>query len=384
MSLPTVMSNDFYLEVSRSNVNNFAAREIAGMNPAVGGTEDIWDQGGNITQVSTAALLYISSDAAGDTSKVVTITGLDANYDEITESITLNSSDGRTRVAGTKSFLRVNGVTLSAACTGNVYVYYFSAVTAGVPDDATKIQAKVLATALQAYNAIYTVPRNKNMYLTGIQFRSTGSTTTHNVVLSVIRKLYGGSNVTVRTIKYLDPGSSYIDEQYQFTDQPISFPAKSEFRVTAGLAGGTALEIALIANFVEETVSVAPSTVTVMDKTAYLAKLADLSRTLASQNYWLIGLDEMPSSLPSSADLNNMLCTITGATTYRVAADTEVCFNPTYFVSGKLVSTTKKAVLTIMRCVDSAGGVDYVLAPTNTLVDLGSGVKRTTKIQYLA
>lgn len=385
MSLPIVMSNDFYLEVARGNVTDFVSREIAGMNAAVGGTEDIWDQGGSITQVATAALLYISSDAAGDITQTVTITGLDANYDEITETIALNGADGRTRVAGTKTFLRVNSAVLSAACTGNVYVYYLSVVTAGVPDDATKIQAKILATALQAYNAIYTVPRNKNLYLTGLHFRSTGSTTTHNVILSVIRKLYGGANVTVKTIKYLDPSSSYIDEQYQFTDQPVVFPAKSEFRVAAGLAGGTALEIALLANFIEESISVVASTTTVMDKTAYLAYLAAGGPlTLASQNYWLIGLDAMPTTIPSSANLDDVLCTITGATNYRVAADTDVVFDPAYFVSGKLVTTTKKAVLTIMRCVDSGGTVKYVLAPTNTIVDLGSGNKKTAKIQYLA
>ncbi len=384
MSLPTVIANDFYLEVARGNVTGYTAREIAGMNAAVGGTEDIWDQGGSITQVATAALLYISSDAAGDITQTVTITGLDANYDEITETIALNGADGCTRVAGTKTFLRVNSAVLSAACTGNVYVYYLSDVTAGVPDDATKIQAKILATALQAYNAIYTVPRNKNLYLTGLHFRSTGSTTTHNVILSVIRKLYGGANVTVKTIKYLDPSSSYIDEQYQFTDQPVVFPAKSVFRVAAGLAGGTALEIALLANFIEESISVAPATTTVINQATYAALLTTRSQTLASQNYYLIGMDEVPTALPSSFNLDNLLATITGATNYRVAADTEVAFDPAYFVSGKLISTTKKALLTVMRCVDTAANVDYVLAPVNTVVDLGSGVKKTQKISYLA
>ena len=383
MSLPTVIANDFYLEVARGNVTGYTAREIVGQNAAVGGTEDIWDQGGSITQVATAALLYISSDAAGDITQTVTITGLDANYDEITETIALNGADGRTRVAGTKTFLRVNSAVLSAACTGNVYVYYLSAVTAGVPDDA-KIQAKILATALQAYNAIYTVPRNKNLYLTGLHFRSTGSTTTHNVILSVIRKLYGGANVTVKTIKYLDPSSSYIDEQYQFTDQPVVFPAKSEFRVAAGLAGGTALEIALLANFIEESISVAPATTTVINQATYAALLTTRRQTLASQNYYLIGMDEVPTALPSSFNLDNLLATITGATNYRVAADTEVAFDPAYFVSGKLISTTKKALLTVMRCVDTAANVDYVLAPVNTVVDLGSGVKKTQKISYLA
>lgn len=390
MTMPIVISNDFFLEVMRGNVSGFASREIVGTVPAVAGTYDIWNAGVDtnkvITQVATAAILYVSSSSAADITQSVTITGLDANYDVITETIALNAADGRTRVAGTKAFLRVNSVTLSAACAGIVYVYYLSAVTAGVPDDLTKVQAAVAIAALQAYNAIYTVPRNKNLYLTSVRYQSTASAGAHDVVLSIIRKLYGGTNVNVKQIKYLDLGNTnYTDGQVDFGDQPILFPAKSEFRVQAALAGGTAMVMAFMANLVEETISVVPSTVTVMDKAAYLAYLAAGGPlTLASQNYWLIGLDAVPTTPPASANLDDVLCTITGTTSYKVAADTDVVFDPAYFVSGKLVTTSKKAVLTIMRCVDSGGTVKYVLAPNNTIVDLGSGLKKTTKIQYLA
>jgi len=154
--------------------------------------------------------------------------------------------------------------------------------------------------------------------------------------------------------------------------------------MTASLAGGTALNIAVEAKFVEEAVTVVPTTTTVINQATYAALLTTRGQTLASQNYYLIGMDEVPTALPSTFNLDNLLTTITGATNYRVAADTEVAFDPAYFVSGKLVSTTKKALITVMRCVDTAANVDYVLAPVNTVVDLGSGVKKTQKISYLA
>jgi hypothetical protein len=150
------------------------------------------------------------------------------------------------------------------------------------------------------------------------------------------------------------------------------------------LAGGTALNIAVEAKFVEEAVTVVPTTTTVINQATYAALLTSRGTTLASQNYYLIGLDEVPTALPSSFNLDNLLATITGATNYRVAANTEVAFDPAYFVSGKLISTDKKAILTVMRCVDSGATVDYVLAPVNTIVDLGSGLKKTQKISYLA
>lgn len=381
MSLPIVMVNDFYLEVARGNVTGFTSREVQGFNAAVAETEDVWGQGGTITQVSTAALLYVSSSAAADTAITVTVTGLDENYDEITEVFVTDGVSGRTRVTGTKAFLRVNNVELSAGGAGKIYVFYLSAVTNGVPDTASKIQATVAVGSLRSADAIYTVPRNKNLYLTSVRYQSAGSTTTHDVILTIIRKLYGGSEVSVKGVMYVDEGTTkFTDAQVQMTDQPVLFPAKSEIRVTADLAGGTALASIVMLYFIEEAITAVPATVDVMDKNAYLAYLAAGGPlTLASQNYWLIGLDEEPISYPLTVDLDSVLATITGATNYTVAADTSVTFDPAYFVDGKLVSTTKKAIVTIMRCVDSGAGIKYVLAPVNTVVN----IRNVKKISYL-
>jgi hypothetical protein len=390
MSLPTVIANDFYLEVARGNVTGYTAREIVGQNAALAGADKfIWGEGTvssqDLTEATTAAIVYISTTAAGDTSKAVTITGVDANYDEITEVITTNATDGRTRVAGTKAFLAINKVTIAAAVAGKLYVFYASAVTNGVPDDLTKVQAVIDIGNTESFNAFYCVPRNRTLYLTSLRYRSTGSTTTHDVILSIKQKLYGGAYTVLDIAKYLDLGTTkFIDEQISFTDAPLVFPAKSKFKMTASLAGGTALNIAVEAKFVEEAVTVVPTTTTVINQATYAALLTSRGTTLASQNYYLIGMDEVPTALPSSFNLDNLLATITGATNYRVAADTEVAFDPAYFVSGKLISTDKKAILTVMRCVDSGATVDYVLAPVNTIVDLGSGLKKTQKISYLA
>lgn len=378
MSLPIEMVNDFFLEVVRGNVTGFAAREVVGINSAVGDTEDIWNAAATvttITQVSTAALLYVSSTSVADTTQTATIVGLDANYDEITENVDLN---GQTAVATTKAFLRVNSVTIDAAAAGIVYIYYTCVVAAGVPQTASKVQSRIEIAALQAYNAIYTVPRNKILYLTSLRYASTGSTTTHDVIVSVIRKVYGGSNETVKVIKYVDLATTnYIDEQVQLTDQPIVFAAKSEFRMQAGLAGGTALNITVLATFVEESVEVADSTIRVYDKTAYLAAYTGPT---ASVIYYLIGLDELPTTFPTTFVLADVLATITGETTnYTVAADTEVAFDPNYFVSGKLIMTNKKAILTVMRCIDAVAGVYYVLAPQNPMFSLGN----CKKVKYL-
>ncbi len=473
------LSNAFYLEVAKGNVTGYTAKEIIGLNGAVAETEDVWNQGGSITQVATAAVLYISSTNVLDVTQYVTVTGLDDNYDEITEvigpltgkvrvagtvpflrvnsatmSTTLgnagvttaallyaSSSDaadvgqivtvtglnadsevitetftlnGQTKITGTKYFLSVISATISAAAAGTVYVYFTSAIVTGIPSVTTtiqalipmalagkvyvfyavavdaggvptnlaKVQAAIDIATLQAYNAIYTVPRNKNLYMTSLRYRSTAAAGAFDVILSVIRKVYGGSNETIKILKYVDQATTkYTDGQMIFTDQPVIFPAKSEMRITANLAGGTALNLTIESNFVEEVITAVPNTVSVMTKVEYLAYLAASGpATLATQNYWLIGLDSLPSVAPTTVNLDDVLTTITGAALiYTVAADTEVAFDISYFTSGKLVLTDKKAVVTILRCVDSTAAVKYVLAPVNTLFSLGN----VKKVSYL-
>ena len=57
MSLPTVIANDFYLEVARGNVTGYTAREIVGQNAALAGADKfIWGEGTVSSQDLTEAL----------------------------------------------------------------------------------------------------------------------------------------------------------------------------------------------------------------------------------------------------------------------------------------------------------------------------------------
>jgi len=388
--LHSLYSNDFYFEIARANQQRYDHRTIIGQNGALAGAAKfIWGQGTvasqDLTEATTAAVVCISSsNQATDVNKSVTITGVNANYDEIVEVINTNATDGRTKVTGTKAFLAINSVTIPAALSGKLYVYYNSAITAGVPDDLTKVQAVIDIGSKQSFNAFYCVPRNKNLYMSNFRYTSTGSTTKNDVVITIKRKLFGGSYVDLDTIKYTDLSTTFVDGQVDFMYEPIIFPAKSKFKITGGLAGGTALDITIKAKFVEETITALPTTTNVINLATYLKTLTTRSTTIASQNYFLIGLNEFPTTVISSFNLDDTLTIITGATNYRVAANTEVAFDAAYFISGKLISTDKKAMMTVMRCVDSGGNVDFVLAPVHTFVELGSGSRRVNKISYLA
>lgn len=389
MALSNIVTNDFYLKVVSGKMEDFSVREILGQNTDIGSTPElIWNTGGDLVEATSPAVVYVSSTSTSDIGKDVTIVGINENYDEITEVVKTN---GQTSVASKNTFLAINEVKVSEALAGTLYVYYSSTTTAGVPDNLAKIQATVDVGDLQSYSAFYCVPRNKNLYLTSLRYSSTGSTTDHNVTLTIQKKLYGEAQYSdVDVFRYTDPGTSYIDNQIDFSTAPVLFPAKSKFKMTAVLGTtGTGLNIAVEAKFIEENIEVAAVETPIISKVMYDKILEARGTTIASLNYYLVGLDEMPASIPTSFNLNNVLAIIEGnKTTYKVAENTTVIFNPSYFSvnsnSGIFIDTSKPALLTVMQCVDGDGNIDFIFAPMNTLVDLGGGAYRLVKIEYHA
>jgi hypothetical protein len=140
-----------------------------GFNPAVGTTEEsIWDQGGLYVYPTAAITMTVSSSstndaAAGTGARTVAIAGLDANYREIGETITLN---GQTAVNTVNQYLRVFRARVTTAGSGgtnagNIHIGT-GTVTAGVP---ATTYARVSAAEGQTLMAIYTVPAGYTAYI---------------------------------------------------------------------------------------------------------------------------------------------------------------------------------------------------------------------------
>lgn len=107
---------DFLIEVQKGNVVGHKLVHKFGRNADVDtGTvpEDIWATGGLMNWPTSAAVVSVVSDDADDDgnpttntgAQTLTIEGLDASFDELTETITLNGVGAVTTAA---SFIRVN------------------------------------------------------------------------------------------------------------------------------------------------------------------------------------------------------------------------------------------------------------------------------------
>jgi len=152
----------YELDVVRGLNPNITHKRLFGRNAAVGTTpETIWESGAAYTWPAAAAVLEITSsdnvadNAAGTGALTVTLEGLDANYLEITETVTM---DGQTNADTTLAFLRVNRMFVATAGSGltNAGDIYAStgAQTVGVPDVATTIRAKITVGSSESIAAI--------------------------------------------------------------------------------------------------------------------------------------------------------------------------------------------------------------------------------------
>ena len=209
-----------------------------GQNASVGNSvETIWQQGGLYSYPPSAITMTVSSSDTNDTSagtgaRTIQILGLDGNYNEISETITMN---GQTAVTTTNSFLRVNRALVLTAGSGgaNAGIIYVGTgtVTLGVPANIyTTINGDGTNQSLQAF---WTVPAGYTAYIYQTNI-STGNSSNTPAVLKTILVIrpFGGVFNTKEVITLTD--GNHL-QNYNF---PIKVTEKSdiEFRAESSSA----------------------------------------------------------------------------------------------------------------------------------------------------
>jgi len=171
-----------------------------------------------------------AQDGVGGTGiRTLTIVGLDANFDEVTEVVTMN---GLTQVTTANSYIRIfraYGSTSGTSLTnvGDINIY----------DNAGTLQLlRIVAGDGQTLMTIFTIPRNKTAYL--IQL-STSNDSGKGARISLFTRLNDGGTLYPWQIKY----RAYIiggDNEFHF-NIPFKIAAKTdiEIRVTTPASAGT-------------------------------------------------------------------------------------------------------------------------------------------------
>ena len=206
-------SRNVYLDAPRGIHPDCTAVHRFSFNASVGTSyETIWDGvAGIYTFPSTAVIMSCVSTSASDTMGLV-ITGLDADYKEISETVTLT---GVTPVSTTKSFLRINYAQIATGTNvGEIdisnggTVYGHISVGNGVQQ-----------------SSVFSVPAGQSLYITQIDWTSGTIGSNKYGFARAYLKLFGGP-----TLRFFE--STFVTSQLKY-EPPVPFkvPEKCDFAI---------------------------------------------------------------------------------------------------------------------------------------------------------
>jgi hypothetical protein len=226
------------MQIAQGLIAGHTVEQVTGYNPSTSAGDAVWSGGTAFpwSSFATAQTLYLKSSTnnATDRSMSILIDGLDSNYANQTEVITLNASDSRTAVVSTKQFLRIHNIQCNGADTnvGDI----ITTVTSGTGT----VVSKISAGRGSARAGCFTIPAGYTGYL----FKGDASSTAATVVNFMAR--YYGKAFMVVHVAIVD-NSTYI---YDFPF-PMPLPEKTDMYCTIEAGSGkTAVnyEILLVAN----------------------------------------------------------------------------------------------------------------------------------------
>lgn len=230
---------------------------IHGQAPAVDtNPTDIWGQNIIRTYPSAGFTFAVSSSNANDINTSgsgawkVEVDVLDTDY--VPYTITLNL-DGQTKVVDTqlasKAF-RINDVRVidvggNLVNAGDIYVYdTTSTVTAGVPQDTTKIFHKILAGEVTGRGAFYTVPKGCKIQTQQVRAGITDATNTNRsgVVIFHAHVMTNGKLIPTSfpITGQISAGQGLIEVDPNW---PLVFPEKTDINLQAKCSAASTVAV---------------------------------------------------------------------------------------------------------------------------------------------
>jgi hypothetical protein len=196
----------YQLSVSQGEVSGSTTLYKFGYNSDISngdGEETVWSRGGPIYWPTTATTLQVNStsalddgDPGGDGARTIKIFGLDSNYNEIDETLTLN---GLINVPSTKSFLRVfrSFVTSSGDSEFNVGTITIRESTG------TSALAEIPIQDGQTQMAVFTIPAGKTFYTDQINFTTAISQANKHAIIKFRTREFGTSTWRTQFVNVL-------------------------------------------------------------------------------------------------------------------------------------------------------------------------------------
>lgn len=150
----------FDLQVARGQIPGHSLLNVFGYQAAVTttGPYPVWEVVGDYVYPVAATTMLLYSSSASDTNCAVLINGLDAKYNQVSETLLL--TNGTTGVTTSKLYLRINGITALDAS----YTLPVGTVILGNAGK-TAVYAQMNPGIHKSQASIYTVPAGYTFYL---------------------------------------------------------------------------------------------------------------------------------------------------------------------------------------------------------------------------
>lgn len=159
-------AKNLYLDIAIGNVPGHSSDSLLSFNPGVNSVaeETVWDQGGIYTYLTSNTELFISSSSALDANIVLAIEGMTDDFVKKNTTFTFSAGQSQTSIG---DFFRIFRVTVISgdAPQGDLYISESDTLTDGMPNDITKIKAKVFKGVNVTRSGIITVPENHTLYI---------------------------------------------------------------------------------------------------------------------------------------------------------------------------------------------------------------------------
>ena len=223
-------SEPFELQVSRGQIAYHERVHKFGFNPLINETEEtIWDVGGVYAYPSSAVkMTATSTNGANDEDVQITLQGLDADYNELSETVTLNGS-------GTQE-------------TNSFFLRVFRAFVAGSQEPSGTINitstgttyARITLGDNQTLMAVWTVPAGYTAYLFQ---KDTTCLTEANNKFGTIRLIAREQGGVFRTKDKYSVQNGHAEIGYS---TPLPFPEKTDLEARAvGSSSNAALHVSV-------------------------------------------------------------------------------------------------------------------------------------------
>jgi hypothetical protein len=246
----------FDLQVSRNQIAYHTPLNIFGYGTTgttAGLFVTMWENSPttNYVFLTTPAQLYLASTQAGDSGALITINGLDSNYNAILEVLALGGTAG-TGVITAKTYWRINNISVAVNSTvqpTGVITIQNQAATSGAVEYAQINTATYNGSTVSlgvSQMAVYTVPANNTLQLTRFTANSSFSGNNANyTTYRAVAQFPSVLNSSATFIKRIVLQSPFVQQYNIQRNFPFAYPAGTDVQWQIAPSATTAATVGI-------------------------------------------------------------------------------------------------------------------------------------------